>query len=68
MPMHYYCFSFFDVRNGQATYASSYYGLEAQRVTASDFLSAKQHAKVSSTATLLACTNHGHMTQQQFNA
>lgn len=68
MPLHYYCFSFFDVRNGQAVYASSYYGLEAQRVTARDILSAKQHAKVSTTATLLACTYLGHMTQQQFNA
>lgn len=67
MSLHYYCLSFFDVRNNQATYASSYYGMRAERVTAKDILDVKMHAKVSPTATLLACSYLGYMTEAEFN-
>lgn len=67
MSLHYYCLSFFDVRDNRATYSSAYCGLSAERVAHRDILEAKQAAKVSPTATLLACTYLGYMTEAEFN-
>lgn len=63
---HYYVFTFFEVRNGQALYANAYHWLPEQKVTKQVITAAKRNATVSNTATVMNCSYLGYMTAEEF--
>jgi hypothetical protein len=65
MKKHYYCFTFID-NPGSLVYASVYAAHEVQAVTLASIAQAKQGARVSQAATLVACSYLGYMTAQEF--
>ncbi|MCK3864217.1 MULTISPECIES: hypothetical protein [Pseudomonas] len=63
---HYYVFTFFDVRDGQAVYANAYHWLPEQKITKRVIAEAKRNATVSNTATVMNCSYLGFMTADEY--
>lgn len=66
VKLHWYCFTFYDVRGPEVSHATAYFGFERQTVTLPQIEEAKAGARVSQDATMLACSYLGYMTGDEF--